>query len=307
MGVRITATAVSRAEDTRSVVENSGRAARHCLERAGVRPDQIGVLINAGIYRDSNTVEPAVSALIQKAAGIGLEYGDDDPRTFSFDLMNGAVGVLDAVRVGTAILETGSATHVLIVSGDTHPSLTRTAATEDFPYASSGAALLLESTSGAEGFGRVHSLSGAGGPGIEAYVDTATMGTVGRSLMTVVREPDVEQRLLALASEAALAALGDSGHADLSGTALIASTPSPDFPARLAESLGIAADSVLLPDLTDGDPHTAALTHAYDLAAAGGDLDRYTHVLFVAAGAGPSAAAVLYRLPDRAATAGAAA
>lgn len=307
MGVRITATAVCRAGETRSVVENSGRAARDCLARAGVRPDQVGVLINAGIFRDSNTVEPAVSALIQKAAGIGLEYGADDPRTFSFDLMNGAVGVLDAVRVATAILETGSASHVLIVSGDTHPSLARTAATEDFPYASSGAALLLESTDGPEGFGRVHSLAGSGGPGVEAYVDTATMGTEGRGLMTVVREPDVEQRLTALATEAALAALTEAGHADLSTTALIASTPSPEFPARLAESLGIAAESVLLPDLTDGDPHTAALTQAYDLASAGERLGGHTHVLFVAAGAGPSAAAVLYRLPERAAAAGAAA
>ncbi|MFE3445949.1 hypothetical protein ACFXNW_23200 [Nocardia sp. NPDC059180] len=307
MGVRITATAVSRADETRSVVENSGRAARHCLERAGVRPEQVGVLINAGVFRDSNTVEPAVSALIQKAAGIGLEYGVDDPRTFSFDLMNGAIGVLDAVRVGSAILETGSASHVLIVSGDTHPSMTRTAATDDFPYASSGAALLLESTDGPEGFGRVHSLAGAGGPAVEAYVDTATMGTAGRGLMTVVREPDAEQRLLALATEAALAALTDSGHADLTGTALIASTPSEAFPARLAESLGIAAESVLLPDLTDGDPHTATLTQAYDLAAARDGLDGHTHVLFVAAGAGPSASAVLYGLPGRSAAAGAAA
>src|SRR5690606_40206514 len=62
--------------------------------------------------------------------------------------------------------------------------------------------------------------------------------------------------LTALATEAALAALTEAGHADLSTTALIASTPSPEFPARLAESLGIAGESVLLPDLTDGDPHT---------------------------------------------------
>ncbi|WP_280236653.1 hypothetical protein [Nocardia cyriacigeorgica] len=307
MGVRITATAVSRADQTRSVVDNSGRAARECLERAGVRPEQVGVLINAGVFRDANTVEPAVSALIQKAAGIGLEYGVDDPRTFSFDLMNGAVGVLDAVRVATAILETGSATHVLIVSGDTHPSMTRTAATDDFPYASSGAALLLESDDGPAGFGRVHSIGGSGGPAVEAYVDTATMGTAGRGLMTVVREPDAEQRLLALATEAALTALADSGHADLTGTALIASTPSASFPVRLAESLGISAGSVLLPDLTDGDPHTATLTQAYDLAATRNDLHGHTHVLFVAAGAGPSAAAVLYRLPARAAAAGVAA
>ncbi|WP_107657773.1 beta-ketoacyl-[acyl-carrier-protein] synthase family protein [Nocardia suismassiliense] len=295
MGVRIKSIGISR--DTQSSVQNSGLAAKQSLERAGVRPDQVGVLINAGVFRDSNTVEPAVSALIQKAAGIGLEYAKNDPRTFSFDLMNGATGVLNAVQVATAILATGSAEHVLIVAGDGHPSMTRSAATDDFPYATSGAALLLEHTDEPDGFGRVHTVNGDGTPAVEAYVDTATMGTVGRGVMTVEREPGFADRLLSVATEAARAALADAGHSDLAGTALIASTPSPDFPAQLAEALGIEQDSVRTPDLTDGDPHTASLPQAYDRAVVSDTLRDFTHVLFVAAGAGPSAAAVLYRLP----------
>ncbi|WP_147144351.1 hypothetical protein, partial [Nocardia ninae] len=282
MGVRIKSIGIGR--DTQSSVQNSGLAAKQSLERAGVRPDQVGVLINAGVFRDSNTVEPAVSALIQKAAGIGLEYAKDDPRTFSFDLMNGATGVLNAVQVATAILATGSAEHVLIVAGDGHPSMTRSAATDDFPYATSGAALLLEHTDEPDGFGRVHTVNGDGTPAVEAYVDTATMGTVGRGLMTVDREPGFADRLLSVATEAARAALADAGHSDLAGTALIASTPSPDFPARLAEALGIDQDSVRTPDLTDGDPHTASLPQAYDRAVISDTLRDFTHVLFVAAG-----------------------
>ncbi|WP_029899070.1 hypothetical protein [Nocardia brasiliensis] len=297
MGVRIKSTGVSRAEDTNSSVENSGRAAKQSLERAGVRPDQVGVLINVGVFRDSNTVEPAVSALIQKAAGIGLEYAKDDPRTFSFDLMNGATGVLNAVGVAGSILETGSAEHVLIVSGDAHPSMTRKAATDDFPYAASGAALLLERTDEPDGFGRVHTVNGEGTPAVEAYVDTATMGSVGRGLMTVEREQDFAARLLNVAVEAALAALNEAGHDDLSGTALIASTPTAEFPLQLADALGIDEDAVRTPDLTDGDPHTAALPQAYHRAVVDETLREFGHVLFVAAGAGPSAAAVLYRLP----------
>ncbi|MET8876059.1 hypothetical protein [Nocardia sp. NPDC004604] len=302
MGVRIKSTGTSRAEDTNSIIEHSARAARESLQRVGMRTDQVGVFINAGIFRDSNTVEPAVSALIQKAAGIGLEYGEDDPRTFSFDLMNGAVGVLNAVQVATSILETGSAEHVLIVSGDTHPSLTRSAADAEFPYATSGAALLLEHTEEPVGFGRVHIARDAGTPAIESFVDTATMGTVGRGLMTVVREPGFEDRLLAVAVDAARAALAEAGHTDVSSTVLIASTPSAEFPIRLAQTLGIEADSVRSADLSEGDPHTAALPLAYDRAVTEDSLAAHTHVLFVAAGAGPSAAAVLYRLPVLAGT-----
>ncbi|MFE7719451.1 hypothetical protein ACFU44_10445 [Nocardia rhizosphaerihabitans] len=296
MGVRIQATGADRAADTHSIVEHSGRAARQCLERAGIRPDQVGVLINTGIFRDSNTVEPAVSALIQKAAGIGLDYTRDDARTFSFDLMNGAVGVLDAVRVAGSVLATGSTGHVLIVAGDTHPSLNRGTADAEFPYATAGAALLLEQVDGPEGFGPVHSARSTGSPAEKAYVDTATMGTVGRSLMTVERDADFEDRILEVASKAARAAIADAG-TDSASLALIASTPTPQFPKRLADALGIDQDAVRTPDLSDGDPHTASLPLAYDRAIAEGSLTGYTHVLFVAAGAGPSAAAALYRLP----------
>ncbi|WP_278261969.1 hypothetical protein [Nocardia sp. AG03] len=294
MGVRIRTTGTSTATDTHSVVEHSGTAAREAVRRAGIRTDQVGVLINTGIFRDSNTVEPAVSALIQKAAGIGLDYTRGDARTFSFDLMNGAVGVLNAVQVAGSILTTGSTEHVLIVAGDTHPSLTRSAADAEFPYATAGAALLLDNTDGPEGFGPVHTATAPGTPAEQAYVDTATMGTVGRGIMTVEREPDFEDRVLAVATEVARTALAGN---DTARVALIASTPSPQFPKLLADALGLDQDAVRVPDLSAGDPHTATLPLAYDRAVTEGSLAGYTHVLFVAAGAGPSAAASLYRLP----------
>ncbi|BEK85154.1 hypothetical protein [Nocardia seriolae] len=79
MGVRIKSTGISRDTDTFSIVELSGRAAKAAMASAGIEPGQVGVMINAGIFRDSNTVEPAVSALIQKAAGIGLDYVKEGP------------------------------------------------------------------------------------------------------------------------------------------------------------------------------------------------------------------------------------
>ncbi|WP_405485901.1 hypothetical protein [Nocardia sp. NBC_00511] len=301
MGVRIKSTGISRDTDTFSIVELSGRAARRAMESAGVEPGRVGVMINAGIFRDSNTVEPAVSALIQKAAGIGLDYVKEDPRSFSFDLMNAGVGVLNAVQVAQAVLATGSAEHVLIVSGDTHPSLTRSAANDEFPYATAGAALLLEQTEEPEGFGQVHTRAASGTSGLESYVDVDNMGDRGRGLMTVEIEPDYQDRLLAVALDAARAALAGAETANI---ALIASTPSAEFPQRLAAELGLDADAVFTPDLSAGDPHTAALPLAYHAAAQADSLANYEHVLFVAAGAGPSAAAVVYRLP---ATVGAAA
>ena len=44
-------------------------AAKACLRQAGRDPDEVDLLINAGIYRDRNLAEPALAALIQADVG----------------------------------------------------------------------------------------------------------------------------------------------------------------------------------------------------------------------------------------------
>lgn len=129
MVITAAATAVPDGSAPASVVDLAGRVARSCLARARVSASSIGVLVNVGVYREHNTFEPAMAALVQKEVGINLDYiADPDPAAgFSFDLMNGACGVLNAVQVGHALLETGSTERVLITAADVHPGVTRTA------------------------------------------------------------------------------------------------------------------------------------------------------------------------------------
>lgn len=296
MGVVITATGTSSDTDTASIVTHAARATKSAIAAAGIAPSQVGVLINTCVYRDSNTMEPALAALVQKEAEIGLEYAVEDPLTFSFDLMNGACGVLDAVHVASSLLSTGSTEHVMVVSGDTHPSMTGADAPADFPYATSGAAMLLGFTDSADGFGRVHTELGDGTNGVRGYVDGDTIGSNGRNLMTIEREDGFEIRLLEIAASTARAALAEST-ADPQTTLIIASTPTADFPAKLAAELGVTvAESDLLSEF-DRDPHTATATLTYHHAVQQGVLGGYRDILFVTAGAGPSAAAVVYRIP----------
>ena len=70
-------------------------AAKDCLHRAGCHPDELDLVVNAGVYRDRNLGEPALAALIQDDIGANPE----DPHagghgTFSFDIANGACGML---------------------------------------------------------------------------------------------------------------------------------------------------------------------------------------------------------------------
>ncbi|TQK50221.1 3-oxoacyl-[acyl-carrier-protein] synthase-3 [Streptomyces sp. SLBN-118] len=308
MATVITSTALSPADDTGSAIEYAASAGRACLDQAGLSAADIDVLINVGVYRDSNLSEPSVAALIQKRIGINLDYLHDPDRrpAFSFDLMNGACGVLNAVQAASALLATGSARRVLVVSADTHPSMDPSkAGTVEFPYASTGAALLLERTADGSGFGRVHHRSAPGDHGVNGYLPLYEAGSAGRNTIVVDREGGVLERMLDLAVDSAHGCLAAEYGADTDGTAavldrtlLITSQPSSDFPAQLAKRLGMASDAAVTVEGVQGDPHTSALTYGFRQAQDAGRLAGFDRILFLAVGAGLSSAACLYRLND---------
>ncbi|MFJ3723347.1 hypothetical protein ACIPYQ_12350 [Streptomyces sp. NPDC090045] len=282
----ITAAATALPDDTAStpasVVDLAGRAARGALARAQVPASSIGVLINVGVYREHNTFEPAMSALVQKEVGINLDYiADPEPAAgFSFDLMNGACGVLNAVQVGQALLETGSTERLLITAADVHPGGDADRDT-DYPYADLAGALLLERSADPDaGFGPVRHYTADRPTDVEGYLDTDTMGRHGRTTITVRREPGHAERLSEFAASAAAGYAQEVG-IDLDRTLVIG-------PSTTADGAGVT-----------GEPHTAAPVLGYLRALEGVRRDDYEQFLFVSVGAGPSAACVLYRPEGR--------
>ncbi|MBT2406211.1 MULTISPECIES: hypothetical protein [unclassified Streptomyces] len=259
-----------------STVTLAGRAARDCLSQAQLSPSAVGVLVNVGVYRESNTFEPALAAMVQKEAGISLDYLADPAAAFSFDLMNGACGVLNAVQVGQALLDTAGTERLLITAADVHPGGDARRDPE-YPYADLAGALLLERSADPDaGFGPVKHYTGDG-PTDEGYLDTARMGSDGRSLITVRRAEDHARRM----SDLAATAVTDYAHAygiDLERTLVI----------------GPGASAGVLP-AEAGEPHTAAPVLGYLRAMAAGRPKDCDQLLFVTAGAGPSAACASYR------------
>ncbi|MFJ4806843.1 hypothetical protein [Streptomyces murinus] len=291
-------------ETAASSVRLASRAARDCLTDAGLAPEAVGVLINTGVYRESNTFEPALAALVQREVGINLDYlaAATPVAGFSCDLMNGACGVLNAVQVAQALLVTGSTDRVLITAADVHPG-GRAADDPAYPYADLGAALLLErGTEPGTGFGRV-SLRGTtdkdGSAGTRGYLETAGMGAEGRGRITVEREPETErvERLVALAADTVSAYARGEG-LRLDRTLVVCAPAAPDFADRLAGRLGLNPQSVWAPGApgtAGGEPLTAAPVVGYLSVLEHGLPADKDQVLLVTAGAGPSVACVSYR------------
>ncbi len=196
MGAIIIGTGICKDSTVRSAITLASLAGKAALEKARVYPGEVDVLINVGIYREDNMVEPAMAAIIQKELGINLDYVKANPRhaAFSFDLMNGGIGALDALKVANAMLESGHARHVLIVAADIHPS---TQKTPGFPFAEVGSAILLKKGENAsKGIQFSHFVSKlhqhAGRTGV---VKTKLMGTTGRSRIDIVESKDYLEAL----------------------------------------------------------------------------------------------------------------
>lgn len=285
MGI-IISSAVTHTGGVSSVGQAAG-AARAALAEAQCPPERVDALINVGVYRDANLVEPAVAALIQQAAGIGLDYRPGDVPCLSFDLMNGACGLVNAVGVAASLLADLPAGHVVVVSGDAHPSMRADA---DFAFEPVGAALVLANAADAAGFGGVHVSAGDTLPDPQGYVTLSAMGAEGRSALTVELATSTAE-LVEHAVTAAREALA-ADDIDPARAVLVCGKPTADFAPALAAQLGVAE---VVTDEFTGDAHTSALTAAYVAARDRGLLDR--PLLFVAADGGPTAAAVTYRGP----------
>jgi 3-oxoacyl-[acyl-carrier-protein] synthase-3 len=281
-----------RWRDRHSALHLAVTAAKDCLQRAGCDPDELDLVVNAGIYRDRNLGEPALAALIQDDIGANPE----DPHagahgTFSFDVANGACGVLTALQIVDGFLRTHSIHRALVVASDADPGH---GMSEHFPFSATGAALLCGWSDDDYGLSRVSWATANNGANDETF--RATVGFAdARNVLRFSESAEMDEQFAAAAAEAARACLA-AHSAQLSAVdVIVAAPPRAGFRTALSNHLGVPVEQIAVAD--DQRMHTAALAAAFE-----GQVERLpagTQVLFVAAGAGVTAGAALYRQPPR--------
>ena len=293
MSAIIKATGVSTDGKIGSSIAHAAIAAKSCLENAGIDVSEIDLLINVGVYRDANMVEPAMAALVAKEIGLNLDYVKFPTKkaALSLDLMNGGCGILNAIQVASAFLTVDRGQSILIVSSDAHPS--GHVNVPGFPYATMGAAMLLQhDASDGRGFGRLQVRdSNDGFVGREGLL--VEDGPHGRDRVSVHTDEGYAERLVELARDAVRDYVV-AERLDMTKTLLVTSQVTPRFGAALAAQLKVADAATVRVDV-GGDPHTSALTLGYHLAEQGGQTARFEQILFVAAGAGLTTACTIYR------------
>jgi|GEM_PF-195989 len=269
-------------------------AGKDCLQRAGRDPHELDLVLNAGIYRDRNLGEPALAALIQDDIGANPE----DPHTgahgtFSFDIANGACGVLTALQIVDGFLRSGAIQLALVVASDADPGH---GMSEHFPFSAAGAALLCRWTDEDYGLSPVSWVNAEESTG-RAQAFTATVGFAdSRNVLRFDQSGDMDERFAAAAAAAVCACL-ESQSARLADVDVIVAAPAAHgYRTALSARLGVPNEEITVAD--DQHMHTAALAAAFERKAEPQTVG--TQVLFVVAGAGPTAGAALYRRPPSA-------
>jgi 3-oxoacyl-[acyl-carrier-protein] synthase-3 len=292
MGTIIDHTTVTHAgwRSRHSALRIAVAAATACLDEAGCPPNDLDLLVNAGLYRDRNLGEPALASMIQEDVGANPE----DPHsgshgTFSFDIANGVCGPLTALQVADGFLHSGSIHRALVVASDADPGRRMS---QHFPFASAGGALLCSWTDDAAGFGP---FCWANFPdGGESFHSTVRYRD-GRNQLRITPSELMDETFAVAAAKVAFECL-DRGSTDLADIDLVVAAPArAGFTAGLASDLGIAAERVAV--APDDRIHTAGLIAAFHDATATGRLQPGNTALFLVAGAGVTTGAALYRMP----------
>jgi 3-oxoacyl-[acyl-carrier-protein] synthase-3 len=162
MGAAIEAIAASEIRSESSAASSIELAADAALQALAdtCTVEDVGLLINTGVYRDENIGEPAMAPLIQRridaqaallgASQIGAsQAGASRSSTFSFDISNGACGLITGLEVASGFISSGSVTRGLVVASDVNPT---PGVSENLTCAPIGAAVLLARGTPTEGF-----------------------------------------------------------------------------------------------------------------------------------------------------------
>jgi 3-oxoacyl-[acyl-carrier-protein] synthase-3 len=280
-----------------SAIDLAGRAARQCLDEAGVAPQDVDLLINTGIYREQHLGEPALAALIQDDLGLNAELHPDAGHhgTFSFDVLNGACGTLTAFQLADTLLRSGTIRCALVVAEDTKPERGG-----DFPFTPAGAAALLSWRDDRRGMvaHRMHTFP----DGRDAFTSVLSWKPRAHHLpgrpaehntITIERSGTFNDLGVASAVRSIDAYLTDTGLTLGSGDCLIVAGLVD--PSALVTSIDLGACPIVTVPDDLAAVHTAAPLAAFVAAREAGHLTDADHVVVLAVAAGITVGITHYR------------
>ncbi|MFW3146603.1 MAG: 3-oxoacyl-[acyl-carrier-protein] synthase III C-terminal domain-containing protein [Thermoplasmatota archaeon] len=298
VGTAIPKPALKRA----SSVDLAVRAANKSLSRAGIGPEKVGLLVFSGVYREGFIGEPALASFIQRRIKAN-PLGDGKHSTFSFDINEGARGLISGMELVDGFISAGEGKFGLAVTADVNPLPGQTI---NFPFHPGAAAVLL--SRGGEETGFTDFATYDFPEYRESFQSTVSyMPNPGGSFLqrkrmgNVLRVKESEDLLKACLKSVREGLDQFCSRVDLKPGDFDLVIPS-QYPKGLAVSIqkrtGFRKDSVIaIPDHY-GNHHTSGPGFALRWALRKGMFDSSKKILFLGVGAGIAVGAALYFHPE---------
>ncbi|MGH3958723.1 amino acid adenylation domain-containing protein [Mycobacterium sp.] len=274
-----------------SSIQLAVQAATACLDHSDLDSAELGLIIHSGIYRDDYLSEPAVAALVAGELGInGDIQSPDGPKTLAFDVLNGAVGFLNACHVAAGMLGAKKTGHAMVVASEIENNTPESG----YPLhgiSETGSALLLSRSNGAEGFGRFvfqHH------PEYSGALATYTQQDRGRTWLQIDRDPNLAAIYLSCIRSAVKELLTAEGLDPADIAVVLPPYLSPAALDELAARIGIPRSRFA--DLDAGaDPFTSSLPYGLEHVRRQGLARPGDIALIVAVGSGVQVGCTTYR------------
>lgn len=90
--------------------EAAAEAGRRAMVDAGIRPEQVGLMVNTSVSRDH--LEPSTAVRVHNALGM--------PRSaMNFDVTNACLGFVNGMQIAAAMIDSGQIEYALVVNAET--------------------------------------------------------------------------------------------------------------------------------------------------------------------------------------------
>lgn len=272
------------AADNEAASDMAVPAARRALEAAGVRPEEVDLIILATLTPD-HSVFPATACLVQDRLGC--------PNAGAFDLSAGCTGFIYALVTGAGFISSGMAENVLVIGSE---ALSKILNWEDRTTCvlfgdGAGAVLLRRAPEGTGLLSSYLGSDGAGGPMLQVPAGGSRMPVCDRQvdkelLCLTMKGREVYRFAVRVMGEAALEAARRAGLEKEDIDLFIPHQANIRIIEAAAKRLDLSMDRVVVNVDRYGNTSSASVPIALDEALRSGRLKSGDNVVMVGFGAG---------------------
>lgn len=251
-----------RHEFERDSVKMAAAAGEACLNASGFERQDVGLLVHAGVHRNDFICEPALAALIAGELKLNDDIDAPSPRmTFAYDVINGAIGLLNACFNASALLALGKQQAALVVASEIENNADGPDQALGVQETGSAMMLTLSDDPDGEGFGASHFQYF---PEYMEAFDSYIGQDRGRSYLSFIRDPKLNAYFLECIPKAVDVLLAREGLTMEDIAVVLPPQISDAFVDRLAEALSAPPARCVKVAKRANDFYTSSLPYCFD-------------------------------------------